>query len=231
MKQRNNLILRAALLLAASTLALQPACATTWASLTSATSNSVTGSLNLGSQTIGITYTGEIDFTQLNNAGTNFYTPAATYVGGPTTTDMIAISGSTAVHTFTFSSPLVNPEIAIVSLGQPGDAVSYNFDAPFTIVSQGAGNPYGGCNTCLSVSSDTRGGDSLTGREGDGIIEFNGTYSSLSFTVTNAEYWNGFTIGAAGAASSTASPEPASIGLIGLAFVGFGAAIARKRRK
>ena len=36
----------------------------------------------------------------------------------------------------------------------------------------------------------------LVGIEGDGAIEFQGTYTSISFTTANPEYWNGFTLGA-----------------------------------
>lgn len=191
-------------------------CAATWTNWSSASGNTVTGTLG----GVGVTYTGEVNFTQLNNTGTNYYSPSTTYVGGPSTSDMIAISGNSAVHTFTFSSAVVNPVLAVVSLGGLVPT-SYTFSSPFTIVSQGAGSTFGGCSTCLTVSGNT-----LTGNEGDGIIQFNGTFTSLSFTAANGEYWNGFTIGTAGA---TVVPEPASIGLAGIVLAG-GALLLRRRK-
>jgi PEP-CTERM motif len=191
---------------------LRPAAADTfsWTNWQSSTAGTVTGALNLGS-TVNVTYTGEIDFTQLNNTGTFYYGPSSTYVGGPATKDMIAISGTTATHTFTFSSPVTNLAMAIVSLGQPGRPVTYNFSDVFTILSQGAGIPFGGCATCLTGS----GTSALQGTEGDGIIEFLGTFSTLSFTVTNSEFWNGFTIGAVSTTSTAPVPEPGSALLLG----------------
>ncbi len=198
-----------------------------WATLTNSTASNpgtVLGSISLGGQTVNVTYTGEIDFTQLNNTGYNYYTPSTTYAGGPSTGDMIAISGNSAAHTFTFSQAVTDPVMALVSLGQPGSVVSYNFDAPFTILSQGPGTVYGGCSTCLSGS----GTSTLAGTEGDGIIQFSGTFTSLSWTATGSEYWNGFTIGAGGVPSSE-TPEPASWTLCAFACAAFTAVLRRKR--
>lgn len=206
--------------LAATLVALQPMRAGTWTDFTAATSNTASGTLTFGAQTVSVSYSGEIDFTQINNAGFDYYSPSTTFAGGPTTSDMIAISGNTTEHTFTFSSPLLDPTIAIVSLGQPGVGVTYNFNAPFTILSQGPSTEYGGCSTCLTGG----GTSSLTGHEGDGIIQFSGTFSSISFTVTGGESWNGFTVGADGVGDAGTTPEPASIGLVGLALAGLGTA-------
>lgn len=128
---------------------------TTWTSSTATNPGTVTGTLTAGSSTVNVTYTGEIYFTQLNNTGFNYYTPSTTYsssgVNGPTTNDMIAISGNPNFsYNVTFSSPVTNPLMAIVSLGQGGVGTTYNFNTNFTILSQGPGYPYGGCNTCLS---------------------------------------------------------------------------------
>lgn len=197
-----------------------------WATLTSSSGGTVSGNIAVGGQTVNVTYTGEIDFAQLNNGNTNFYAPSTTFAGGPTTSDLIAISGTTATHTFTFSTAITDPTMAIVSLGQPGDDVSYNFDAPFTILSQGPSNAYGGCAACL-MGSGTK---TLTGTEGDGILQFSGTFTSLSWTVTGSEYWNGFTIGATGLATSTPGvPEPASWSLCVVALAGLILVLHRKR--
>jgi len=211
-----------------SALMLAPAQASTydWATWTTQSGTTVNGSLTFGVQTVNLTYTGEVYFTQLNNAGTNYYLPTTTFADGPTTTDMISIFGSGVTHTVTFSSPVVNPVMAIVSLGQPALGTIYNFDSPFTILSQGTENVYGGCATCLSGD----GTSSLKGTEGDGIIEFVGTFSSLSWTASNGEYWNGFTFGAAGAGTPTSGvPEPGSLALTALAIVGSLVLVLRRR--
>jgi hypothetical protein len=220
--------------IAACVLAISPLSAasvgwTSWTSSTSGSTGSASGSLVAGGQTVNVTYAGEVDFTQLNGTGFNYYTPASTYTSAIASnapvTDMIGISGTTAAHTFSFSSPVTNLTMAIVSLGQPGLGVSYNFSAPFTILSQGPGIPFGGCATCLSGS----GTSVLTGTEGDGVLEFAGTFTSLTFTVTNGEFWNGFTIGALGGTTPPAVPEPSSWGLSFLGLIGLAALISRKR--
>jgi hypothetical protein len=194
-----------------------------WTNWTSSTANTAAGSLLTGGSTVAVSYSGEISFTQLNNSGTNYYTPAGTYVNGPTTSDLIAITGSNTVHTITFSSAVTNPEIAIVSLGGSTGSTSYTFNAPFTILSQGSGF-FGGCATCLTV-----GGNTLTGAEGAGIIQFTGSFTSLSFTGgATAEYWNGFTVG--DPIVATVVPEPASLGAAFAGLLALGA-FARKRRQ
>jgi hypothetical protein len=185
---------------------------TNWTSQPSATQ--ALGTLTFGSQTVNVMYSGEIGFTQLNNGGTYYYNPAATYTSttvsnAPPTADMIAINGTATTHTITFSSAVTDPVMAIVSMGQSGVATTYTFDAPFTILSQGPGIPFGGCNTCLSIS-----GNSLVGNEGDGVIQFNGTFTSISWTGANPEFWNGFTFGAAGVAGGTGVPEPSTLLLL-----------------
>jgi hypothetical protein len=54
------------------------------------------------------------------------------------------------------------------------------------------------------------------------VVEFLGSYSSLTWTTTSGEYWNGFTVGVQGLASVTpptsGTPEPGTLGLAALAF-------------
>ena len=80
--------------------------------------------------------------------------------------------------------------MAIVSLGAPGTVITYDFDSPFTIVSQGPGY-WGGTNTSLTPLA----GDVLQGEEGHGTIRFIGTFASFSWTVPKPEGWHGFTFG------------------------------------
>jgi hypothetical protein len=66
----------------------------------------------------------------------------------------------------------------------------YDFDSPFTIVSQGAGFWGGGSSALVQLP-----GDILQGNEGHGTIQFIGTFSTFSWTVPTPENWHGFTFG------------------------------------
>lgn len=69
-----------------------------------------------------------------------------------------------------------------------------------------AGGPdiYGGGSITVS-------GDSVDGAEGSGVVQFTGTFSSLSWTDTTENSY-GFTVGEASPVSG--APEPASIALL-----------------
>jgi hypothetical protein len=173
------------------------ALAQSWTTWTTANGVAAQGTITMGSSQIQVTYTGEMtNTTQLNGVGTNYYLPTTIFTGGGAITpppggNMIAIVGNPSIHTITFSAPVINPVMAIVSLGQATIPVSYNFNAPFIILNQGSEIPWGGGPSNLATVA----GSSLRGVEGDGIIVFPGVFSSISWTVTNGEYWNGFTVG------------------------------------
>jgi len=186
-------------------MAAQPITYTDWTadSGSGTTSGSASGTLTLSSGTVNISYSGELDFAQLNNTGTQFWTePNPTslpYTGNalignvPATSDIVALQelgGSSIVDTITFSKAILNPIMLINSLGNPSDGVSYDFNQPFTLLSAGQ-SFWGGTSTSLTAL-----GNNLTGAEGSGAIEFLGDVSSISWTTVNGEGWNGFTIGA-----------------------------------
>jgi hypothetical protein len=163
---------------------------------------------------VSVSYTGEVGGnTRVGAAlGSGYPTwdPASTYVGGtvdnaPTYGDIIALNGgNTSVDTVRFSSPVVNPVMAIWSLGQPGSACSYVFseNEPFAIVAGGPNNEYGG-SSIYSI------GTTVYGHEGNGTIQFYGTFTTLSWTVPSGENWHGFTVG-------VPVPEPSAIVLLGI---------------
>jgi len=184
-----------------------------WACWTSSGSSTASGTIG----SVGVTYTGELAFAQINNTGTYYYTDAtkiavgapytsATVANLPPTSDIIAIDGDATTHTIIFSSPVTNPVMAIVSLGQSGVHTTYNFDQPFTILSQGPGW-WGGPGT-LNAS-----GNALQGIEGDGTIQFLGAYSTITWTGSSPEFWNGFTVG-------SPVPIPPSALLLGSGLLG-----------
>ncbi|MGH9396792.1 MAG: PEP-CTERM sorting domain-containing protein [Terriglobia bacterium] len=183
---------------------------TAWGANSGTSPGTVPGTITFpGSTVINVTYSGEIAFSQKGGIGaTNWFLPASTYTSStvsnaPTDGGIVAISGpDTTANTFTFSSPVTNPIFSEVSLGQPSVPMDYIFSAPFTLLSGGANAYWGGKSITQPAPND------MHGAEGDGTIEFPGTFTSISFTVTGGEYWNGFTVGALAPGSSSPVPEP-----------------------
>ena len=182
-----------------------------WVDWTSAGGGVATGS----AAGVTVTYTGQLSPSAQTNGGTNYWAASSsTYTSPPVVdnpppdSDIIRLTGGAALpaNTLTFSQPVHNPVMAILSMGQGGVAVTYEFDAPFDVLNFGPGHWGNGPLTELP-------GDVLEGREGHGIIQFQGTFSSISWTVPTAENWHGFTL---------AVPEPSVMGLlsVGLAAVG-----------
>lgn len=182
-----------------------------WASLT-AQPNATTVTGTVGG--VGVTYAGSIYFSQLNNIGTDYwvdhgYTQGV--VNRPTGVDLIAVSGG-GTKTLTFASPVKDVYLGFTSWN--GNTVQ--FDAPFTVVSQGAG--YWG-NGTFNVNGTS---DGFFGNgEVHGVLKFSGSFTSLSFTDTN-ETWHGLTVGIA------AVPEPQSWAMM---IAGFGLVGAAMRRR
>ena len=196
---------------AGSALAQQAVSWTDWSTLGS-------GTLTFGSQTVNVGFSGPA--AGLNQSYNFFSSYPATYntaVNAPSLPDLIQFNYGGS-YTITFSQAVLNPVIALVSVGQSGLPVEYRFNAPFTILSQG-NNQWGGDSTSFTTSGNT-----LIGREGNGVIQFQGTYTSLSWTTPQQEYWHGITVGAVAAV-----PEPESYALL-LAGLGLMGAVARRRK-
>ena len=174
---------------------------------------------------VAVTYAGDVASpTQTSDgAGTNYWNPAAPYLSptvdnAPPCCEIITLDFGPSE--LTFSSPLVNPIMAIVSLGRPNQIVSYDFEQPFNVLSFGPGF-WGGPGTLTELP-----GDVLQGIEGHGVIQFQGTFSSISWRTTSPEFWHGFQIGTAASV-----PDPAStLFLFGTAGLGL-LAMARRRKK
>ncbi len=87
-----------------------------------------------------------------------------------------------------FSSPLIDPLIALYSVGRPNLAVPYEFDQPFTLLSEGEG--FGG-DGYFEIDGNT-----LTGYEGHGVIQFYGAISAIGWNNPVTENHHGFAVGA-----------------------------------
>lgn len=201
---------------------------TTWSTtFTPGNPGSATGTIALDSG-ITVTYSGNI--FGLNAPSWN---PASTFSGGNISNPPmqaqhgIQMTGGTPlVETITFSSPIVNPVMAIWSLGQGGLPASFDFTSsePFAIQSGGPSVEFGG-------SSITKVGNNVFGVEGNGTIEFQGTFDQLTFTTPVFENYYVFTVGAEGTGGGGVVPEPATLSLfgIGLAAIPFVRARLRAR--
>ena len=131
-----------------------------WADWTSATpglSGSAIGTIG----SIGVSYNGEVSFAQ-TSGGTNYWIAVSpdpnpyispVVANAPPAFDIIAlVGGQDTANTISFTSPVTNPVMAIVSLGRPDQTVRYLFDQPFTVLSSGhgywGGNPAGSLFDC-----------------------------------------------------------------------------------
>lgn len=196
---------------------------TDWTSAAAGAPGSAAGTLN----GVVVSYSGEVLSNTVTNGSSGFWNPSTSFVGGTvgvspdSVGDIITLGGTfTGTSTLSFASPIDNPVFAIWSLGQPGQAASFTFDASPVFQVGGPNANFGGLP--ISVA-----GNVVSGNEGNGVVQFNGSVSSISWTNT-PEFFYGFTVGTAG--STTAPiPEPSTSALMLLGLAGL-AVMARRRR-
>ena len=168
---------------------------TAWADWTSTDGlTTASGTLMLPSGAVKVKFKGPtLYFAQVDEGDTDYWSGAAYDItGAPPGSDILAFKGGTdkEVYKITFSRPVTNPVMAVMSLGRSGIPTRYVFGQVPTLLSSGAGF-FGGCETCLTVKKKT-----LTGTEGHGVVQFIGTYSAISWKQPDFEFWHGVTIGA-----------------------------------
>jgi gliding motility-associated-like protein len=78
------------------------------------------------------------------------------------------------LFTFCFNSPVVNPQIALSSIGNGNNSVQVNTSVPYQVIWQGVGMSYPNPN-------------SFVGQEGYTIIKFPGIHTCISFDYLNSE--------------------------------------------
>ena len=194
---------------------------TNWTSATAGTPGSATGTLSGDT----VTYAGPVMSNTITNGGfAAVWAPITSFVGGTSTAspatvgDIITLSSSPNTATVSFSAPITNPVFAIWSLGAPSVPATFTFDETPTF-------EVGGPNVSFGGSAITVSGNTVSGREGNGVVQFTGTFSSISWTSTFESYY-GFTVGENGAVSPVPEPSTWALMALGLAGVGF---VARRR--
>jgi hypothetical protein len=187
----------------------------TWTSETPGSPGTATGNI---AGSITVTYNGQFSGY---STGTS-WNPTSTYTGGvvgnqPPPDVGIAMEGGNAyTETITFSQVVVDPILAIWSLGSQNVPASFDFTSnePFTVQGGGPSAEYGG--TALYIN-----GEDVEGNEGNGIIQFNGDFTSITFTTPQYEDYYAFTVGEDQTLTSQlpsgAVPEPATVSLLAIA--------------
>ena len=192
---------------------------TDWTTYSVGTPGTASGSLD----GVTVSYIGEVTATATRVDGSSrIWSPDSTWIGGPVTSspsvigDAISLQGGyRGINVVTFSAPVLDPTLAIWSLGRTvvsgGYLVtsSFLFDSPPSLDAMGPSADYG-----LGVIAIS--GLRLDGAEGNATIQFPGKHSSLSWTQGAPEYYYAFTVGAAGAI-----PEPGSLALVLIGIAAF----------
>lgn len=157
----------------------------------------VTGTLALPSGIVKVKFTGPSLYFSNTEPGSSDYWASGTpdayaATGEPAGSDLLAFTGGTdaALYKVSFSRAVTNPVMAVMSLGRTGQPMRYVFKQTPTLLSSGVGF-YGGCATCLTVKKKT-----VTGTEGHGVVQFVGSFKSISWSMPDSEYWHALTMGA-----------------------------------
>jgi hypothetical protein len=210
---------------------------TNWTSQTAgASSGSAVGTISFSGGPVTVSYSGNVS----SNAS-GYWLPAAIFKSpgspglglvdnAPLDNNNIPLTGgtNTSTNTISFSTAVVNPVMALLSLGGNPGSAEFDFQStpsqPINIstVFTGPGTTQYTENGVLSWNEAAM---TVSGLGASGIVQFQGTYNSISWTNPVYETWFMFTVGA-----PSAVPLPATLMLFGPGLVGL-AAIRRRFKK
>ena len=155
-----------------------------------------------------------------SSVAANTYSATPLVDNAPPDSDVIVMQ-LLGTRTITFSKPIDNPVMSIVSMGSSSTPVQYQFDTGFNILSVGPGTFDPSGNGTLTKLS----GNVLQGVEGHGLIQFTGTYTSISWDVDVNENFHGIQIGI----GSSVVPLPPAVWLFGSGLIGLIGITRRKK--
>ena len=155
-----------------------------------------------------------------SSVNANTYSASPLVDNAPPDSDVIVMREAGA-RTIDFSQPVDNPVMSIVSMGRSTIAVQYQFDTDFNILSVGPGTFDPSGNGTLTKLT----GNTLQGVEGHGLIQFVGTYTSISWNVNVFEDFHGIQIGI----GSSVVPIPPAAWLLGSGLIGL-IGVARRKK-
>lgn len=172
---------------------------THWVDWATGSSSSASGSMALPTGgSVAVTFSGAATNVITGAFPELYWGPSSTYLGGPVTSpppnrDGIFIAGGAGSGTYTlsFAEAVVNPVLAIASLGLTNAFRTENiqssmrFDQPFEVLSNGPNYYAGGQYTNFISVPGTP--NILYGTESSGVIRFRGSFTQISWTSPDAE--------------------------------------------
>lgn len=183
---RNSIWALLALLLGNSAVSSQCLQSYSWTEWSAFNGMDAKGTVQVGSKTISVVMTANYSFDSTKSIyllDENFgsFAGYAQIKNGsvPRATWSVGQGGKT---TICFSEPVTNPILLFASLGRPSAAVTLSFSEPYVPLFDGGG-------------MDFLDGHSLSGKEGNCIVLFPGTFSCVTINSTTPEYYTNITWG------------------------------------
>lgn len=143
---------------------------------------------------LSLAYAGSLYNAQLDG-GLPYWTPGTAYKSAavpnsPDSNELIMLAGGMgSVHSLTFSAPVTDPVLAVMSLGSVDTTTVCQFETDFELLS--TGDAYYKEGEALKHLPDNK----LAGRESSGSIRFKGTFTTIRWTALISEPWYGLTVG------------------------------------